>query len=495
MTASEQLFDQAYALHTAGQIDEAKPLYEVCLQQARQSHVWSLQMLGAIAVHEGDNFKGIDLIMQSLKLEPASPAALINLSAAYANIGRHDASLDAINQALQYEPQDVQALHNKAITLRDLGRYEEAVTTHEQAAEQQPTYIETIVALSINLRTLSRFDESLQWLAKALSIKPDHAEARLARALCLLKSGNFADGWREYEWRWKKPALIADHMRYTFPLWHGQEPISGKTILVYREQGMGDFIQFSRFLVQFARRCARVIFEVPHELRPLYSAYEEEIIIAAPGETISITGHVDYCCPLMSLPLALNTQLESIPVQHKYLATPPERVTTWAKRLGQRSSRPRVGIAWSGRPDYEQDHVRSIPLEKFIQLGRQYDVYSLQKEIRATDTAAFSETSIQHFGDELTDLADTAAIIEHMDLVISVDTGVAHLAAALGKPVWLLLPFDSDWRWLSGRTDTPWYPTMRLFRQKEFGKWSDVYTDILLTLANEFAPAQGAEAA
>ncbi len=264
-------------------------------------------------------------------------------------------------------------------------------------------------------------------------------------------------------------------MRRSFsaPQWFGAEPIRGKTILLHAEQGLGDTLQFVRYVSRVAAQGARVVLEVQPALKDLISGIEGPAEVIARGEDLP---EFDIHCPLLSLPLAFGTRLDTIPADIPYLTVPPDRITAWSSHL-ERSALHRVGLAWSGGRTHRNDHNRSIALTHLAPLfaDPQIQFVSLQQELRDGDLEILqANPQIVHFGDELHDFADTAAVVSELDVVISVDTSVAHLAGALGKPVWILLPFAPDWRWLLDRKDSPWYPTARLFRQPKIADWDGV---------------------
>jgi hypothetical protein len=259
---------------------------------------------------------------------------------------------------------------------------------------------------------------------------------------------------------------------FTQPLWLGQNEIAGKTVLLHAEQGFGDTIQFCRYVPLVTARSARVILEVQEPLRELMAS------LAGTTQVVpldSVLPDFDVQCPLLSLPLAFKTRLATIPSAVPYLGAPSQAVMDWDTSLGPKR-RPRIGLAWSGRPTHKNDHNRSIPLGALLPLlDIDATFVSLQKDVRPADAKVLNERSdLLHFGDEIRDFADTAAIISNLDLVIAIDTSVVHLAGALAKPVWVLLPFMPDWRWLLDRDDSPWYPTARLFRQDATQAWDNV---------------------
>ena len=262
----------------------------------------------------------------------------------------------------------------------------------------------------------------------------------------------------------------------------GEPAIAGKTILLHAEQGLGDTIQFSRYAKFVAAQGARVVLEVQAPLRPLLAQVDGVSQLLVRGEALPA---FDYHCPLLSLPLAFQTRIDNIPAEVPYLHSDPDRVRKWEVRLGPRML-PRVGLTWSGRAAHANDSNRSIALGDFAGLVCLHAQFvSLQKDLRAGDAQIIERRGIKHFGDELDDFADTAALIELMDIIITVDTSVAHLAAAMGKIVWILLPFNPDWRWLLDRDDSPWYPTARLFRQPTLGAWGSVIERVSAEL-NEY---------
>jgi hypothetical protein len=290
--------------------------------------------------------------------------------------------------------------------------------------------------------------------------------------MSLLLTGDFGRGWIEYEWRRKGASTGPSRRDFPRPLWLGGKKIADKTILLHSEQGFGDTIQFCRYVPLVAARGARVVLEVEQPLLDLLTGLAGATRVTAKGNPLP---DFDLQCSLLSLPLAFRTQLETIPSAMPYLRAPDQALLKWGTRLPAKR-RPRIGIAWAGNSKHIRDRERSIDLRCLLPL---LDVdatfVSLQKEVRARDTATLRESAdIIHFGHELDGFSDTAALISHLDLVISVDTAVAHLAGGLGKPVWILLAHVPDWRWLLGRDDSPWYPTARLFRQSETREWDSV---------------------
>ena len=328
----------------------------------------------------------------------------------------------------------------------------------------------------MTLHDLKRFDEAIAHFDKALSLKPDYAEASWNKGLILLLQGDFENGLVLYESRWdfEKISAIVGRRLFEKPIWLGAESLNGKTILLYGEQGLGDFIQFCRYAKSVANLGAKVILETPGELASFMENLEGVSQLIIQGEELPF---FDYQCPLLSLPLAFKTNLNSIPGTFAYinLDNHSNKIMEWKSKLGSKL-KPRVGLVWSGNPNHKNDHNRSLLLENILPyLPNHLEYICLQKEVREVDKLTLDSNShILNFTSQLNDFLDTAALINNLDLVISVDTSVAHLSGALGRKTLVLLPAVPDWRWLLDREDSPWYPSMKLYRQNSFGDWNGV---------------------
>lgn len=414
---------------------------------------------------------------RALALRPDYPQALSNRGNALRDLKRHEEALASYERLLVLTPDDAGTLNNRGIVLRALRRHEEALASFERALALRPDDAKTLNNHGNVLRALNRHEEALASYQRALALKPDYAGAHWNEALCRLLLGNFATGWQKYEWRWQRETFTSPQRDFIQPLWKGQQSLAGKTVLLHAEQGFGDTIQFCRYAGLVASQGATVMLEVQPPLRSLMSSLAGVARVLGKGEPLPA---FDYHCPLLSLPLVFDTRLETIPATVPYLRAPAERVSHWEARLGPKTA-PRVGIAWSGRPKHKNDHNRSLALSTLAPLLRQgIRIISVQKDVRPGDRDFLERRGdIMNCGAALTDFADTAALISLLDLVISVDTSVAHLAGALGKPVWVLLPFSPDWRWLLARDDSPWYPTARLFRQSSIGGWNGVISHVV----------------
>jgi len=454
--------------------------YVVTVQPSwTEAHLELGNSLLALARHDQalQSFKAI------LALEPDHFAAHYNYGLALETLNHNEAALLHYDQAIALNSDYAPAHNNRGNVLQDLLRYDEALLSFDRALSVQADSLGALVNKGNLLVALNRCEEALPYYHKAQAISPDFVEANFNEGLCHLKLGNFHEGWPKHEWRLQHQKFNGASLsqRFQQPLWLGVENLAGKTILLHAEQGFGDTLQFCRFARELAGQGAEVVLEVQPALQTLMKGLQGVRQVVSKGSALPA---FDYHCPLLSLPLALQTTLASIPADTAYIFSQPDKVALWHQCLGQKHS-PRVGLTWSGNKIHKNDHNRSMPLTLMLTLALEnWQIFSLQKELRPADQATLNEHPIlQHFGDQLDDFSDTAALIEVMDLVISVDTSVAHLAAAMGKPVWLLLPFNADWRWLLERDDSPWYPTMHLFRQKSSGAWDEALLRVKVALA------------
>jgi Tetratricopeptide repeat/Glycosyltransferase family 9 (heptosyltransferase) len=407
---------------------------------------------------------------------------------------RLEEALASYDRALAVRPDYVEALGNRGNILAALKRFDEAFESYERTLALRPDYVLALSNYGFALHTQHRFDEALVSFARAVAIRPDYADAHFNEAVCRLLLGDFERGWKEYEWRWEIEPQRRTKRNFTQPLWMGQDDIAGRTVLLHGEQGYGDTIQFCRYVREVADRGAHVILEVPLPIRRLLSELQSAEIVVAYGEPLPA---FDYHCPILSLPLAFGTKLATIPPP-AHLTVPPDLLQVWQKRLGPKA-KPRVGIAWSGSAGQMNDHNRSMSLRALLPLLElPIEIMSLQKDVPDEDQELLGARAGQvvHFGRALTDFLETAALISQMDLVISVDTAVAHLACSLGRPTWIPLCFTPDWRWMLNREDSPWYPTARLFRQRRPGAWDEVIARIAgelpATLSNLHNTTHGA---
>jgi tetratricopeptide (TPR) repeat protein len=398
---------------------------------------------------------------------------------------RLDGALSSYDQAVALKADYAEALFNRGNVLKELHEFEAAVASYDRAIAITPGYAEAHVNRGFVLKELLRLDEALASYDRAVALKPDFAEAHFNKSTALLLTGQFEQGWREYQWRLGSGrGTNAGARDFVQPLWHGGAPIVDETLLIYSEQGLGDTLQFCRYARRVASLGARVILEVQESLAGLLGSLEGVSQVVPKGAPLP---DFDRHCPLMSLPLAFGTRLKTIPGDSPYLSCDPAAIARWRRRLGA-DIRPRIGLAWSGNSAHVNDHRRSIALHDVLaQLPRDFQYVSLQTEVREADLEALEHhDGILHFADELRDFGETAALCECLDLVISVDTSAAHLSGALGKRTWLLLPVNPDWRWLLSRDDSPWYPSLRLYRQSGADDWQGVLERVAADLIRSF---------
>ena len=418
----------------------------------------------------------------ALALRPDNAAILNGLGNTLASVGQYEEAIATYDRALAARPHYAEAHNNKGSALKRRDRFDEALASFEQALGIAPDYAEAHFNRGVTLADLMRFDEALACYGKALAVRPDYAEAHFNEATLRLLLGDYR-GWEKYEWR-KREQIANSQQAFPQPVWSGNEPLEGKTILLHAEQGMGDTIQFARYAPLVAAKGGRAVLRVPRALQSLMRT------LAGAPEVVSRDDPLpafDVHCSLLSLPLAFGTDAATIPATVPYVSALPDRVIDWSERLElAMAGDVRVGLAWSGNAAHKNDRNRSIAFDR---LAPALDVAGvkfvvLQTDLRAGDADAIRDhPNVMHFGDAHRDFADTAALIATLDLVISVDTAVAHLAGALGKPVWVLLPLMPDWRWMIGRDDSPWYPTARLFRQEARGDWGGVIAPVATELA------------
>jgi tetratricopeptide (TPR) repeat protein len=533
----EQALEAARQQHSAGRLAEAEAIYRQILA-ARPDYPDALHLMGVLAFQVGRIGDGLELIGRAIAIDPKIPPYYCNLGQVLFAAGRFDDAIAACRKALELRPDYAEALNNLGTALQAKGQLADALAAYRRATEIRPDfseahhnlgtallqnrqpeealacervalmlrpaypdaynglgnalkargeldsaaaayrqalalrspYVEAENNLGNALREMGRLDEAAQQYRRTITLKPDLASAHFNLAATLLLQGNFEQGWPEHEWRWGVGELIGYEQKFTQPMWDGGD-LSGRTILLHAEQGFGDTIQFVRYAQLVKQRSGRVILAVPTELRRLMQG------IAGVDQLIAHRDQrpdFDVHCPLLSLPLVMKTRLETIPAPIPYLRADRQLSSRWRQRLSGDDS-VKVGLAWAGRPTHVHDHLRSIAtalLSPLVEVPNATFV-SLQKG--RTDASL----PILDWTAELHDFADTAALIDNLDLVISVDSAMAHLAGAMGKPVWMLLQFIPDWRWLLDRSDSPWYPTMRIFRQPKRADWGGPLAQVI----------------
>jgi tetratricopeptide (TPR) repeat protein len=475
------------ALARQGRLDEAVASYQQALR-FNPNYPEAHSNLGNALQEQGRLAEAVASCQQAVLLKPDSPDAHHNLGIVLAKQEQLDAAVVSFQQVIRLRPDYPDAHNNLGIVLGKQDQLDAAVASFQQALHLKPDYPEAHHNLGLALARQGRLDEALPCYQQALDLKPDYPEAHWDRGLACLLMGRFEQGWAGYEWRWKckefKPLPPLER-----PLWDGS-PLDGRTILVHAEQGLGDTFQFIRYAPLVQQRGGRVVLVCQPTLIPLLRRGPVVERLLAQGDALP---EYDVHVPLISLPKLLGTTLESVPADVPYLEAEPQLVEAWRHRLAFYPGF-KVGIAWQGNPEFRFDHLRSIPLAQFAPLARVPGVHllSLQKGAGRDQLpvlpARFPVTDLGGQLDETTGaFLDTAAVMMNLDLVITSDTAVAHLAGALGVPVWVALHHVPDWRWLLDREDCPWYPTMRLFRQTRPGQWEDVFEHIAEALQRRLA--------
>jgi Tfp pilus assembly protein PilF len=467
---------QARTLHEQGELARARFLYEKVLK-IQPRNVEALNWLGVISAQTGNANRGVYLFGRATEIDPDNAGIHCNMGLALHELGQLADALRSHDRAIALRTDYAEAYFNRGNVLRDLYQLEAALASYDQAIALNADYADAYSNRGIVLYELRHLDAALASYERALAIRPDYAKAHFNKASTLLLRGDLHGGWPHYEWRWKLGgASLTRGRQFQQPRWLGKESLAGKTILLYGEQGFGDTLQFCRYAKSVADLGARVILEVQKPLMPLLADLDGPSQLIATGSALP---PLDYHCPLMSLPLAFNTCLDTIPASVPYLLADPIKVARWRERLGETKA-PRIGLVWSGSATNLNDHNRSIRLADWVPyLPAQCQFVSLQKDVREADAATLESTpTVLNFADELNDFSDTAALCECMDLVISVCTSVAHLSGALGKDTWVMLGFAADWRWLLDRADSPWYPSMKLYRPRNRGDWQGVFGQV-----------------
>jgi tetratricopeptide (TPR) repeat protein len=506
---AEYLSSLGTTLQRQGRLDEALKALDKAVQlKPDDAGLWI--HLGHVLVDLERPADALLTYQHVLTLNPGHSDAAYRCGVLLHRLGRPSEAVGYLDLSDRLQPDQAVILKMRAIVLQNLKRFEEALADNRRANALDPGHADTCNNIGAILQSLGRDEEALPWFDRALALRPDYSVALTNRAgslqrfhrfdeataiyhrmkaidpgsaqadwdLALLQMlhGNFEAGWAGREARWKAHALA--YPKLSQPMWLGEESLEGKTILICSDEGLGDSIQFARYVPMVAARGACVILVVDDAVYPLLSALSG--VWQSFPKSVGTVPAFDLHCPMSSLPLAFGTRLDSIPSDTSYLPAPAaSRVQAWQDRLKDRlgaHDRLRVGLVWSGNPNHGNDHRRSVPLRIFSRiLDVDATFVSLQKEARPDDAAILRErTDIIDLTADLTDFNETAALVSCLDLVITVDTSVAHLAGAMGCPTWILLPYTPDYRWLLNRDDSPWYPTVRLFRQTETRDYATV---------------------
>jgi Flp pilus assembly protein TadD len=474
----EQAMWRASDLHRAGRLPEAEKLCrQVLAAQPDRADAWNL--LGILFHTAGRPAMAADLIGRAVAAAPTVAEYHSNLGNVLRAAGRLDEAIAAYRDALAIQPGAAAVHSNLGAALVARGDVGQGIEGYRTAIGLDPSLAEAHSNLGNALLDLGRIGDAIDAYRAAIAIVPDHAEVRCNLGMCLLLRGEFAEGWAELEWRLRCGDAGRAARHFAHPRWAG-EPLAGRTILLHAEQGFGDTIHFLRYAGLVAARGGRVVVECQPELVPLLRQLPSVAEWVAHGEHLP---RFDVHCPLLSLPRVFDTRLDTVPPMGPPLSADADRAAMWRGRLD--AAGPRVGLCWAGNPGHANDRNRSIPLADLAPLAEALPhgrFASLQVGPAAGQALSAAWPNLLDASAELRDFTDTAALIDRLDLVITVDTAVAHLAAAMGKPTWLLLPFTPDWRWMLDRSDSPWYPSMRLFRQTSPGKWAEVVSRVAAEL-------------
>jgi tetratricopeptide (TPR) repeat protein/glycosyltransferase involved in cell wall biosynthesis len=481
-------YNLGVALAQQNKFDEATTRLEEALR-LQPGYAQAYYALGNVRSSQGKKDEALALYREALRLKPDFADAYNNYGLALAEARRSAEAAVVLRQAVRLLPRGAEAHNNLGLALADLGRFAEAEDCYQEALRLNPRYADAHNNLGSAYKEQGRLEEALASYQLALWLNPDSASTHWNRALALLQKGDFEEGWQEYEWRWQRPK--ARPRSFPQPAWDGSPP-AGRTLLLWMEQGLGDMLMFIRFAELVQQQGATVVVECPRFLHPLFARCRGIDRLVAEGTPLpDFDAHV----PLMGLPHRLKTTVAAIPANVPYLFADEERVQRWGQELAGLDGF-RIGITWQGNRHHQWDHFRSFPVRHFAALAQvpRVRLISLQKGYGAEQLKPlgnrFAVTELNSEEDAATAaFMDTAAIMQNLDLVITADTAIAHLAGALGVPVWVALSAVTDWRWLRGRDDSPWYPTLRLFRQSRLGDWEGVFsrmaTEVQRLVSNE----------
>ncbi len=450
--------------------------------------------MGDCSLNLRDIDESIAYSKKALELNPNCVEAYLNLGSAYRLSQNFDEAINNYNKSIELKKNNAPSYFYLGLAFQDQYKFEEAIEHYDTSIKINPS-ISAYMNRGVAYEHLGDFNKALENYDSTITLNKDYAEAYLNKAFVKLLLGEYIEGWQLFEWRWKR-AKQTDKRNFTEPTWLGDASISGKTVLIYTEQGFGDTLQFCRYVPMIESLGGHAIFEVPAPLLSVMESMKGNFTITERGKPLP---SFDFQCSTMSLPLAFRSSAETIPAETPYFFADIEKVKRWQNKIGA-SSKLKIGLVWAGglRPNQPElfavNSRRNIQLEKLASLSAiDAEFYSLQKgepaetELANIKLSNWAGPDIIDYTAQIQDFSDTAALIQNLDLVISVDTSTAHLAAALGKPVWLLNRFDTCWRWMLHRNDTPWYPNMRLFRQTHMGNWDNVLIEVVDELKHMIA--------
>lgn len=480
----------ALQLQHNGELSQAQAIYQNLLKEdPANHHAWHLS--GLIEIQLKNYMSAIHCFLKAIQFQTKSAQYYRSLGLALHEMGKHKEAIVNFEWAILIDPQNYEAHYNRGNTYVAIGKFDLALSSYQESIKINPKSPNALYNCGIALQNQRQFRAAIEYYDAALALKPQYPEAQRNKALSLLYLGDYELGFELFESRWLRQDFTPPASTIGKPKWLGKESVAGKTILLHSEQGLGDSIQFSRYASLVANLGAKVILEVDRPLLNLFTSLQGVSAVYVKGDVLP---EFDYHCPFLSLPLAFKTNASTVPRQLRYLHSEPNKLRYWGEKLGPRSGI-RIGIAWSGGEAYAADQTRSISLSEFLaELPICFEYISLQKDVRESDQQVLKQRpDIKHFGNEQRDFSDTAAIIDHLDLIISVDTSVGHLSAALGKPTATLLSYLGDWRWISGMDQSPWYPNTKLFRQDKPGDWPSAFSKLRAALFSNFFGARNSQ--
>jgi Flp pilus assembly protein TadD len=465
------------SLRAKGKLAQAIVAYRAAIEQ-QHDFFEAKNNLGIALRSFGQFDQAVELHRSAIALRPDDARAWNNLGVAYSAVETPAAAILAYHRAIELRPDYASAFHNLGKALAVSDRFDEAIAAFNKAIELKPDFAAAMGDLSNALKHEGKLTDALTLARRAAEIAPDSPEAHCRYGLMLLRTGELEQGWAEYEWRYHRSVP----WNFSHPRWNG-EPLGQRTLLLHADQGLGDSVQFVRYAPLIAAGGGRVVLRCQRQLKRLFKN------LLGVEQTVSEDDplpNFDVQCPLISLPVAFKTRMQTIPGAGPYLHPSPTLVRAWSALIDRSNDRLKVGLVWAGHPSHSNDQNRSTMLACFAPLCEAGDISFYSLQVGATAIEAATPPAGMELVDltaEISDFADTAALIEHLDLVIAVDTSTAHVAAAMGKPVWVVLPFVAEWRWLTHRADTPWYPTMRLFRQPNLNDWHGAISQLVQPLS------------
>jgi tetratricopeptide (TPR) repeat protein len=482
---AEGHFNRGLALSESGRRPDAMIAYRraICV---KPDYAEAYCNFAHVVRDQGRRPEAIAAVYRALRLRPMFAEAHYNLGNIWSDLNRYGDAVAAYRAALCIRPDFAEVCCNLGIALQNQRQLDKAVAAYNAAIRIKPGFAEAYYNLGNGLKDWGRLDDAIAANQAAIRFRPDFPKAHFNDSLACLVRGDFAVGWRKFELRWRGGTSELRQRSFAQPRWEG-ENIFGKTILLHAEQGAGDTVQFCRYVPMVAARGGRVVLEAQRPLLPLLACLPGVERLIAAGDPLP---DFDMECPLMSLPGVFGADLGNIPSEVPYLRVDEAMVGRWGERLGHGNGVRRVGLVWAGRPEHSNDHNRSLPPAALNPLWSVPGIrwYSLQMGERRADLAAFPPGLVEDLSPHLADFAETAAALSRLDLLVTADTAVAHVAGALGRPAWVMVPVVPDWRWLLNREDSPWYPTLRLFRQTAYADWADVVRRVAASLTDFPSP-------